>query len=131
MGTIPDPVITGAWSRIAIDPDTLAARDPILRNPLPRRNFSISPIGKPSIIPEWRIRSVVLVISAPDIARPRRSVYRPRCRTGITHHLVRDARMFTIGGGTAQIFRTVVASRLLGRKLPQSRDGYVAMIRAG
>ena len=40
--------------------------------------------------------------------------------------MVRDARMFTIGGGTAQILRTVVASRLLGRRLPQSRDGYVA-----
>jgi 3-sulfinopropanoyl-CoA desulfinase len=40
--------------------------------------------------------------------------------------MVRDARMFTIGGGTAQILRTVVASRLLGRKLPQSRDGHVA-----
>jgi 3-sulfinopropanoyl-CoA desulfinase len=41
--------------------------------------------------------------------------------------MVRDARMFTIGGGTAQILRTVVASRLLGRKLPQSRDGYVRL----
>ena len=41
--------------------------------------------------------------------------------------MVRDARMFTIGGGTAQILRTVVASRLLGRKLPQSRDGYSNM----
>ncbi|HUJ98839.1 MAG TPA: acyl-CoA dehydrogenase family protein, partial [Stellaceae bacterium] len=40
--------------------------------------------------------------------------------------MVRDARMFTIGGGTAQILRTVVAARLLGRKLPQTRDGYVA-----
>ena len=39
--------------------------------------------------------------------------------------MVRDARMFTIGGGTAQILRTLVASRLLGRKLPQTRDGYV------
>jgi alkylation response protein AidB-like acyl-CoA dehydrogenase len=39
--------------------------------------------------------------------------------------MVRDARMFTIGGGTAQILRTVVASRILGRKLPQSRDGYL------
>lgn len=38
--------------------------------------------------------------------------------------MVRDARMFTIGGGTAQILRTVVASKLLGRKLPQTRDGY-------
>ncbi len=39
--------------------------------------------------------------------------------------MVRDARMFTIGGGTAQILRTVVASRLLDRKLPQTRDGYL------
>jgi alkylation response protein AidB-like acyl-CoA dehydrogenase len=39
--------------------------------------------------------------------------------------MVRDARMFTIGGGTAQILRTVVASRILDRKLPQTRDGYV------
>ena len=38
--------------------------------------------------------------------------------------MVRDARMFTIGGGTAQVLRTQLASRLLGRKLPQTRDGY-------
>ena len=38
--------------------------------------------------------------------------------------MARDARMFTIGGGTAQILRTVVASALLERKLPQTRDGY-------
>jgi len=38
--------------------------------------------------------------------------------------LVRDARMFTIAGGTAQILRTVVATRLLERKLPQTRTGY-------
>lgn len=38
--------------------------------------------------------------------------------------MARDARMFTIGGGTAQILRTLVASKLLGRKLPQTRDGY-------
>jgi alkylation response protein AidB-like acyl-CoA dehydrogenase len=39
--------------------------------------------------------------------------------------IARDARMFTIGGGTAQILRTVIASRILGRKLPQTRDGYL------
>ena len=38
--------------------------------------------------------------------------------------MVRDARMFTIGGGTAQILRTVIASRILNKKLPQTRDGY-------
>ncbi|MEQ9640431.1 MAG: 3-sulfinopropanoyl-CoA desulfinase [Alphaproteobacteria bacterium] len=45
--------------------------------------------------------------------------------------MVRDARMFTIGGGTAQILRTVVASRILGQKLPQTRDGYVGHNRGG
>jgi alkylation response protein AidB-like acyl-CoA dehydrogenase len=39
--------------------------------------------------------------------------------------MARDARMFTIGGGTAQILRTLVASKLLGWKLPQTREGYV------
>jgi len=38
--------------------------------------------------------------------------------------MYRDVRMFTIGGGTAQILRTVVASRILDEKLPQTRDGY-------
>jgi alkylation response protein AidB-like acyl-CoA dehydrogenase len=38
---------------------------------------------------------------------------------------VRDARMFTIAGGTAQILRTQVAGHVLGMKLPQTRDGYV------
>lgn len=38
--------------------------------------------------------------------------------------MYRDVRMFTIGGGTAQILRTVAASQLLKRKLPQTRDAY-------
>ena len=33
--------------------------------------------------------------------------------------MVRDARMFTIGGGTAQLQRNLIASTLLGRKLDQ------------
>ena len=41
--------------------------------------------------------------------------------------MVRDARIFTIGGGTAQLLRTVVASRLLGSRLPQTRDGYLSV----
>lgn len=39
---------------------------------------------------------------------------------------VRDARMFTIAGGTAQILRTQVAASLLNMKLPQTRNGYTA-----
>ena len=39
--------------------------------------------------------------------------------------MARDVRMFTIGGGTAQVLRTLVAAKLLGWKLPQTRDGYV------
>ena len=45
--------------------------------------------------------------------------------------MARDARMFTIGGGTAQILRTVVASALLDRKLPQTRDGYFKLVEKG
>jgi alkylation response protein AidB-like acyl-CoA dehydrogenase len=41
--------------------------------------------------------------------------------------MYRDVRMFTIGGGTAQILRTVVASRVLDRKLPQTRDGFTRL----
>ncbi len=39
--------------------------------------------------------------------------------------MYRDVRMFTIGGGTAQILRTQIAGRALGIKTPQTRDGYV------
>src|SRR5262249_41915405 len=39
--------------------------------------------------------------------------------------MARDARMFTIGGGTAQILRTLIAGRLLDRRLPQTRPGYL------
>jgi len=39
--------------------------------------------------------------------------------------MVRDARMFTISGGTAQVLRNQIAATLLSRKLPQTRDGYL------
>lgn len=38
--------------------------------------------------------------------------------------MYRDVRMFTIGGGTPQILKTIVASQILGIKTPQTRDGY-------
>jgi alkylation response protein AidB-like acyl-CoA dehydrogenase len=40
---------------------------------------------------------------------------------------VRDARMFPIAGGTAQILRTQVAGSILGIRTPQSRDGYLKL----
>ena len=46
-------------------------------------------------------------------------------RNNPLERMYRDVRMFTIGGGTAQILRTVIASRVLDRRLPQTRDGYV------
>ena len=52
-------------------------------------------------------------------------------RNNPLERMVRDARMFTIGGGTAQILRTVVASRILETKLPQTRHGYMNLPRAG
>ncbi|MEO1680970.1 MAG: 3-sulfinopropanoyl-CoA desulfinase [Pseudomonadota bacterium] len=45
-------------------------------------------------------------------------------RNNPVERMVRDARMFTIGGGTAQILRTQVAGAILGMKSPQTRDGY-------
>ena len=42
-------------------------------------------------------------------------------RNNPLERMVRDARMFTLGGGTTQVLRTLVASRLLGRHLPQPR----------
>ncbi|MEH6632579.1 MAG: 3-sulfinopropanoyl-CoA desulfinase [Halopseudomonas aestusnigri] len=47
-------------------------------------------------------------------------------RNNPVERMVRDARMFTIGGGTAQVLRNVIASDLLGRKFPQTRDGYLS-----
>ncbi|HAA93734.1 MAG: acyl-CoA dehydrogenase [Rhodospirillaceae bacterium] len=52
-------------------------------------------------------------------------------RNNPMERIARDARMFTIGGGTAQILRTVVASRILKTKLPQTRDGYMNLPGAG
>ena len=38
--------------------------------------------------------------------------------------MYRDVRMFTIGGGTAQILRTQIAGSILGIRTPQTRSGY-------
>ena len=45
-------------------------------------------------------------------------------RNNPVERMVRDARMFTIGGGTAQMLRNLVAGRILDMKTPQTRDGY-------
>ena len=38
---------------------------------------------------------------------------------------VRDARMFPIAGGTAQMLRTLIAGNVLGKRFPQTREGYL------
>lgn len=43
--------------------------------------------------------------------------------------MYRDVRMFTIGGGTAQILRTQIAGAALGIKTPQTRDGHAEPLR--
>jgi len=48
-------------------------------------------------------------------------------RNNPLERMYRDVRMFTIGGGTAQILRTVVAGRELGMRLPQTRDGFTRL----
>ena len=50
-------------------------------------------------------------------------------RNNPLERMARDARMFTIGGGTAQVLRTLIAGRILERKLPQTRDGYMNLAR--
>jgi alkylation response protein AidB-like acyl-CoA dehydrogenase len=52
-------------------------------------------------------------------------------RNNAVERYVRDARMFTIAGGTAQVLRNLVASYVLGMKLPQTRDGYAALAAPG
>ena len=42
-------------------------------------------------------------------------------RNNPLERMVRDARMFTIGGGTAQVLRTLIAGHVLNAKLPQNR----------
>ena len=39
--------------------------------------------------------------------------------------MYRDVRMFTIGGGTAQVLKTQIAGSLLDMKVPQTREGYL------
>ena len=41
--------------------------------------------------------------------------------------MYRDVRMFTIGGGTAQVLRNQIAGAALDMKTPQTRDGYARM----
>ena len=40
---------------------------------------------------------------------------------------MRDARMFTIAGGTAQMLRTLIAGGELDMKIPQTRDGFMKL----
>ena len=42
--------------------------------------------------------------------------------------MARDGRMFTVGGGTAQMLRNLVAGIVLDMKTPQNRDQYAKMI---
>ncbi|MCK0166739.1 acyl-CoA dehydrogenase family protein [Jannaschia sp. S6380] len=45
--------------------------------------------------------------------------------------MYRDVRMFTIGGGTAQVLRNQIAAHVLARKLPQRAEGFEANVRDG
>lgn len=65
--------------------------------------------------------------SAIEVANQALQIFGARgySRNNPVERMVRDVRMFTIGGGTAEILRTVVAGGILKKKLPQSRDGYV------
>ena len=64
-----------------------------------------------------------------ELASLMSELYLPRDVTRYSRELplermARDVRMFTIGGGTAEVLRNVVAGALLKKKLPQTRDGW-------
>ena len=46
-------------------------------------------------------------------------------RNAPVERMLRDARMFTIGGGTAQMLRNMIAGKALDMKTPQTRGGYL------
>jgi alkylation response protein AidB-like acyl-CoA dehydrogenase len=52
-------------------------------------------------------------------------------RRNAVERMLRDARMFTIGGGTAQMLRNLVAGKVLDMKTPQTRDGYAKLAKDG
>ena len=49
-------------------------------------------------------------------------------RNNQVERMLRDARMFTIGGGTAQMLRNLVAGKALDMKTPQTRGGYLPKV---
>ncbi|MEZ5823308.1 MAG: 3-sulfinopropanoyl-CoA desulfinase [Geminicoccaceae bacterium] len=46
-------------------------------------------------------------------------------RNNPLERMVRDARMFAIGGGTKEVLKNLIAARTLGMPLPQTRDGWL------
>ncbi|MFK7881766.1 3-sulfinopropanoyl-CoA desulfinase [Roseobacter sp.] len=50
-------------------------------------------------------------------------------RNAPIERMLRDARMFTIGGGTAQMLRNLIAGKVLNMKTPQTRGGYLDVSR--
>jgi hypothetical protein len=52
-------------------------------------------------------------------------------RNNPLERMVRDARMFTIGGGTAQMLRNLIAGKILPIKTPQTRSGYSDLAEKG
>ena len=48
-------------------------------------------------------------------------------RNNPLERMVRDARMFPIGGGTAQMLRNLIGGQVMGTKTPQTRDGYAKL----
>ncbi|MFV2040023.1 MAG: acyl-CoA dehydrogenase family protein, partial [Acidimicrobiales bacterium] len=83
-----------------------------------------SPFPDPALAPQAKIFTAEAAI---DVANDALQLFGAAgySRRNPLERICRDVRMFTIGGGTAQILKTVVASRILDQKLPQTRDGYV------
>ena len=46
-------------------------------------------------------------------------------RNNPMERMARDARMFTIGGGTKEVLKNLIAAKTLGMPLPQTREGWL------
>jgi 3-sulfinopropanoyl-CoA desulfinase len=110
------------WMLADMDTETEASRSMVYRAAASR-----GPVG---LFPQATLAAQAKIFTSESAIRTVSSALQLYGAAGYSRanpieRMYRDVRMFTIGGGTAQVLRTLVASDLLDRRLPQTRDGYL------
>jgi len=113
------------WMLVDMDTEVEAARNLIWKAAAGARPGSAQPFPDPVAAARAKVFASEMALRVTNTAL---QVFGARGygRDCPAERHVRDARMFTIAGGTAQILRTLIASRLLGRRLSQRADAPVA-----